>query len=87
MLAHLEHLNFSPLLEDLNVSHVLFLDLLDGDLLRCLLVQCKLDEAELALAESLVECVVLEHVRVAHSLLQPVFPLLLVLVLREEDQA
>ena len=86
VLAHLEHFDFTPLLEDLNMGHVLLLDLLDGDLLRRLLVQCELDEAELALSERLVERVVLEHVRVAHGLLQPVFPLLLVLELREEDQ-
>ena len=62
MLAHLEHFDLSALLEDLNVGHVLFLDLLDGDLLRCLLVQCKLDEAKLALAKGLIERVVLEDV-------------------------
>ena len=63
------------------MRHVLFLHLLYGDFLRCLLVQCKLDEAELALTEGLIECVILEYVRVAHGLLQPVDPLLLVLVL------
>ena len=86
VLAHLKHFDFAPLLEHFNMRHVLFLHLLYGDFLRCLLVQCKLDEAELALTEGLIECVILENVRVAHGLLQPVDPLLLVLVLWEEDK-
>ena len=49
MLAHLEDLNLSTLLEDLYWLHVLFLDRLDGHLLVCHLVGSQFDEAELAL--------------------------------------
>ena len=74
MLAHFENLNLSPLLKDLNVSHVLLLYLLDSNALTRLLVLRKLDQAELSLAKRFIKGVKLEHIRVAHSLLQLIDP-------------
>lgn len=54
MLAHLEDFYLSPLLEHFNMSHVLFLDLLYGNFLGCLLVKGKFYEAELPLTQRLI---------------------------------
>ena len=80
MLAHFENLDFAPLLEDLNVSHVLLFHLLDSDTFVGLLVLCKLDQAELSLAERFVKRVKLEHIRVTHGLLQLIYPSSLVIL-------
>lgn len=62
MLAHLEHLDLTSLLEYFNVRHVFLFDLFDSGFFACLFMQGQLDEAELALTESLVKCVEFEHV-------------------------
>ena len=80
MLAHFENLNLTPLLKNLNVSHVLLLYLLDSNALARLLVLCKFDQAELSLAERFIEGIKLEHIRVAHSLLQLIDPSSLVIL-------
>lgn len=74
MLAHLEDLDFSALLEHLNMGHVFFLDLLDGDLQTCAFVSAQLDQSELALAQSFFKFVVVKDVGVAHSLLKSLNP-------------
>ena len=53
------------------MCHVLFLHLLDSDLLSCLLVHCQLDEAKLAFAKCLSYLIILKDVSVSHSQLQP----------------
>lgn len=62
VLAHLEHLDLTSLLEYFNVCHVFLFDLFDSSFIACLLMQGQLDQAELTLAESLVQCVIVEHV-------------------------
>ena len=62
MLAHLEDFNFAPLLEHFDVSHILFLDLLDGNFLGVLPVNSKLNKTELTLAKSLFQVVELEDI-------------------------
>ena len=47
----------------------------------------KLYQSKLALAQSLVQGVEVENVRVPHRVLEPADPLRLVLNFREEDQA
>ena len=54
MLAHLQHFDFSTLLEYLDVGHVLFLYLLDRNFFECLFVNGKFYEAKLSFAERLV---------------------------------
>ena len=54
MLAHLQHFDFSALLEYLDVSHILFLDLLDRNFFERLFVNGKFNEAKLPFAERLV---------------------------------
>lgn len=53
MLAHLEHLDLTSLLEDLNWLHISLFDGLDGDLSAGHLVLGQLYETKLSLAESL----------------------------------
>ena len=43
MLAHLEHLDFTPLLEHFNMRHIFLFDLLNGHLLARMLVDRKFD--------------------------------------------
>ena len=50
-----------------------------------MLVNCKLYQSKLALAQSLVQGVEVENVRVTHSLLKPFHPLRLVLNFGEEN--
>lgn len=54
MLAHLQHFDFSALLEYLDVGHILFLDLLDRNFFERLFVNGKFNEAKLPFAERLV---------------------------------
>lgn len=86
MLAHFENLNLTPLLKDLNMSHVLLLYLLDSNALARLLVLSKLDQAKLSFTERFIEGIKLEHIRVAHSLLQLIDPSSLVILFWEEHQ-
>ena len=62
VLAHLENLYLTSLLEYFNVCHVFLFDLFDGGFIACLLMQGQLDQAELPLSEGLVQCVIVEHV-------------------------
>ena len=80
MLAHFENLNLTPLLKDLDMSHVLLLYLLDSNALVRLLVLSKLDQAKLSFTERFIEGIKLEHIRVAHSLLQLIDPSSLVIL-------
>lgn len=48
VLTHLQDFDFSALLEDLDVRHVLFLHLFNGDLLPRLFVDTELDQPELS---------------------------------------
>ena len=87
MLAHFEHLDFFPLLEYLNVGHVLLLHLLDCNFLARHFVNGKLDKTKLALAQCLVEIIKLEHVYSALCFLKLRNPFFLFTQVREEDQA
>ena len=75
MLRHLEHVYFSTLLVNLNLLHVLLVHGLDGDLLARLFMSGQFDEAELALAQIILERVVIEQVRITDHLLQLVKPI------------
>ena len=75
VLAHFEDFNLSSLLEDLDVGHVLLLDLFDGHFLFGLFVGSKLHKTELALAQGFVEIIELKHVGHAHGVLEDVAPL------------
>ena len=80
MLAHLEHLDLSSLLEDLNRLHVELLDSLDGHVIASILVSCKRNHAELTFTKLLAHLVVVKQVGEpdgAHQLLGPVLLLLL----------
>ena len=80
MLAHLEHLDLTTLLEDLNWLHVELLDRLDGHVLGSILVSCKHNHSELTLAKLLAHFVVVKQVGKAdgaHQLLRPILLLLL----------
>jgi hypothetical protein len=85
MLAHFEHLDLAPLLEDLNVGHVLLLDLLDGYFLPCLQMRRHFDKAELTFAKRFFKFVEIKHVAVIHNFLQLVDPVLLLLRRLEEE--
>jgi len=85
MLAHFKHFNLAPLLENLNVRHVLLLNLLNCDAFTCLLVHGKLDKTELALTQRLVQLVELEDVDVSHGYLKAINPHSLILLLGEKD--
>ena len=50
VLTHLQHLNLSPLLKDLNMAHLLFLYLFDSHFFACLFVCGSAHNTELALA-------------------------------------
>ena len=80
MLAHLEHLDLSSLLEDFNRLHVELLDSLDGHVIASILVSCKRNHAELTFTKLLANLVVVKQVGEpdgAHQLLGPVLLLLL----------
>ena len=87
MLAHFENFNLAALLENFDVSHVFLLYLLDGHLFISLFVHCELDQAKLALPQRLVLRIKVEHIRVASGLVEPLDPLTLVLLLREENKS
>ena len=69
------------------MCHVLFLHLLDGNLLPCFLVHSQLDEAKLAFAECLSYLIILKDVSVSHSQLQPWNPILLLFNRSKEHEA
>ena len=87
MLAHLEHLNLSSLLEHFDFGHVFLFDLLDSSFSILLFVRSKLDEAELTLAKGFLQSIVLRYVRVAHGLAKPFDPLQLILLLCEKHES
>lgn len=60
MLRLLKHFNFTSLLVNLNLLHILLVHGLDGDFLARLLMRCELDETELALAQVVLERIVVE---------------------------
>ena len=62
VLAHLEHLDLSPLLDYLDWLHILLLDCLDSDLLLAHFVRGLFYQAELAFAQGLPQHVVVEQV-------------------------
>jgi len=68
MLAHLEHLDLSPLLEDLNRLHVGLVDGLNRDLAAFPLVLRQLDHAKLTLAKVVEQVVVVVYVELADDL-------------------
>lgn len=68
MLANLKYFNFSPLLENFDVSHVLLLNLLDGYENASLEVLGFLNESELAFSKCAFELVKVQNVTVAHNL-------------------
>lgn len=68
MLAHLKHLDLSPLLEDLDRLHVSLVDGLDGDLPTLLFVLSKLNNAELTLAQVVHQVVVVIDVELPDDL-------------------
>lgn len=80
MRTHLEHLHFSPLLKYLDVTHILFLNLLDGSFLPSLQVSCSSHHAELPLAQHFLKCVKVKDICLAHYVLKCVNPLLLIIL-------
>lgn len=77
VLAHLEHLDLSPLLIYLYLLHIFFVDCLDCHLLAIVLVCCQLHEAKLAFAEIALEVIEIKHIVVTDSVLELLGPLLL----------
>ena len=67
VLAHLQHFDFSTLLEDLNWLHVLLFHRLDSHLLFCNFVRGQFDQPELPLAQRSSQIVVIEQVGEAHG--------------------
>ena len=68
------------------MGHVFFLHLFNSHLLSSLLVNCKFDETKLPFAKSLADFIILQHIGVAHCLLEPLNPLVLLLYCSEEHQ-
>lgn len=68
MLANLKYFDFSPLLENFDVSHVLLLHLLDGYGNASLQVLGFLNKSELAFPKCAFELVKVQDVAVAHNL-------------------
>ena len=66
MLAHFEHLDLSSLLENLNIGHILFLNLLNSDLLLGLLVSGQFNQTKLALTQGLGKVVKVRDISDAH---------------------
>ena len=62
VLTHLEHLDFTTLLEHLNMRHVLLFHLLNRHFFARLLVLAQLHQAKLTLAQCLVKSVELEDI-------------------------
>ena len=87
VLTHLQNLNLTTLLEDLNWLHVRFFHRLDGDLGIGNLVVCQFDEAKLTLAECLSKLIEVEQVGEAHRLQQHLRPLLLLVTRVEVEDA
>jgi len=85
MLAHFEHFDFTALLEDLNVWHVLFLYLLDRNFLARLQMSSHFDEAKLTFTKCFFKFVEVENVSVIHHFLQFIHPVLLLLCRIEEE--
>ena len=67
MLAHLQHLDFFHLLEDLEVRHLLFQHLLDGVLLTSLVMNGKFDQAVCAFTQLRLLAVVMANVNIIHG--------------------
>lgn len=70
VLAHLEYLNLTSLLEDLNRLHVRLFHCLDGGLCVSDLVRGVLDLAELTLAQGFSQFIEVKQVLIAHRLEQ-----------------
>lgn len=85
MLTHFEHFDFTALLEDLNVRHILFLYLLDRDFLPRLEVSGHLDQAELTFTQCFFKFVEVKYVTVIHHFLKFVHPVLLLFSRIEEE--
>lgn len=85
MLAHLQHFNLTPLLEHLDVRHILLLDLLDGDLRACLLMNSKLDEPKLSFAERFIHGVVVKDICLLHGIFKALLPFSAFRFLLEEN--
>ena len=85
MLAHLENLDLSSLLEHFDWLHVRFLDSLDGSLSSSHFMCGELDQAKLTFAKSLAKLIEVKEVCKAHGLEKHLHPLFL-LLLRAEVQ-
>lgn len=85
MLAHFEDLNFTPLLEDLNMRHVLLLDLFYRYFCTSLNMHCHFYKTKLTFAKSFFEFVKIKDVTVIHYCLKSLDPNLLLLGTIEEQ--
>lgn len=74
MLAHLQHLDLSALLKDLNMCHIFLLHLLDCNLHASFYLRCHFNESELSFAECLLKGIVIKHIGVAQDSLQSFGP-------------
>ena len=70
MLTHLEHINLSPLLVDLDWFHVLLVNSLDGHFVTCFLVAGEFNLAELAFTQVLFNIVIIKHVRIPNNVFE-----------------
>lgn len=88
VLAHLEHLDLSPLLIYLYLLHIFLVDCLDCHLLAIVLVRRQFHEAKLAFAEIALEVIEIKHIVVTDRVLELLGPLLLqCFVLEVEESA
>ena len=87
MLAHLEHLDLTPLLVDLNWLHIRLGYGLDSHLLTGGLMSCQLHCTELALAQRLRTLVVVVDIVFSNYFLDLCKPFLLVIHLRKVQDA
>lgn len=80
VLRHLQHIDFTTLLVDLDWLHIFLVDCLDRNFLAGFLVTCQLDQTKLTLAKVVFEVVKVEKVRIAHDLFESFDPLQLLLL-------
>ena len=87
MLAHLQHLYLSALLEHLNVRHVLFFHLLYRYLFISKFMGCQLHKPELTFTQCFFQIVEVKYITVAHCSHQSFFPLKPVVLRIEVEDA
>ena len=83
MLTHFKDFNFSSLLINLNLLHILFIYSFYCDFLAILDMSCELYEAKLTLAQIVVEGVEGKHIVMAKSTTEMLHPIILQLFLFE----